>query len=109
MASRKCAELQAVSIHAPAMGATLQNAVHISGGCFNPRSRDGSDAALADQSFSTSSFNPRSRDGSDLRMPKRILHMQVSIHAPAMGATFCRMEANAKKYVSIHAPAMGAT
>ena len=53
-----------VSIHAPARGATRCGHAHCRDGCFNPRSRTGSDAHCA------------------------ICADGVSIHAPARGATF---------------------
>ncbi len=77
-------------------------------------------------------FNPRSREGSDALWQSRILHFyQISIHAPAKGATNNMEEKdNGKNYfnprsregsdqayqsdfadliISIHAPAKGAT
>ena len=101
-----------VSIHAPARGATSAL-----GSCrlrlrrFNPRSRAGSDRRLTSaKSKSRSCFNPRSRAGSDVsswsspachsrfqstlprgerRLPSGVLarFTEVSIHAPARGAT----------------------
>ena len=35
--------------------------------------------------------------------------MQISIHAPARGATFNPLDGNGCKNISIHAPARGAT
>ena len=57
----------AISIHAPAEGATVQF-YHVWQGeiDFNPRSRGGSDITLTGVlSFSVKYFNPRSRGGSD--------------------------------------------
>ena len=102
---------------------------------FNPRSRDGSDStdSAEDQSRACKSFNPRSREGSDRwqmlcfpltlvfqsTLPRRerrksqstwITMLQVSIHAPAKGATLYRQYCDiAEDMVSIHAPAKGAT
>ena len=55
-------------------------------------------------------FNPRSREGSD--KDGRILYIKyldVSIHAPARGATYSSMSFSSNTTVSIHAPARGAT
>ena len=38
-------------------------------------------------SSSDSPFNPRAREGRDSRLQRRGGHMQLSIHAPARGAT----------------------
>ena len=79
-------------------------------GDFNPRSREGSDCFDCLTSFCHNDFNPRSREGSDSsaldpqdtlllfqstlpRRERRILYKfrlqrdQISIHAPAKGAT----------------------
>ena len=76
-------------------------------------------------------FNPRTRRGRDIFFVEVIAPTEVSIHAPAEGATYCTVEAAAhvlfqsthpqrarlhvgvtnffKMDVSIHAPAEGAT
>ena len=146
---------QDVSIHAPARGATRRNLLRIVRRTrFNPRAREGRDADRREQvqqqymfqstrprgarlagifAFKRSfCFNPRAREGRDLfinlmrRQPRK-----VSIHAPARGATLCRVHASlSNKFqstrprgarqprdvavwrlntVSIHAPARGAT
>ena len=57
---------------------------------FNPRSREGSDCSTVHPSDQDNDFNPRSREGSD----RNFLHCRVcvfiSIHAPAKGATSFR-------------------
>ena len=101
----------AVSIHAPAEGATPQT----SGCCqappsFNPRARGGRDSWSMATSRTRSCFNPRARGGRDFppvdfiailatfqsTRPRRARRAQghasrpagrVSIHAPAEGAT----------------------
>ena len=99
-----------ISIHAPAKGATASAEHH--GKImphFNPRSREGSDATGVNQvykqakfqstlprrerrarylsSLSPADFNPRSREGSD-NLPARLCAVkEISIHAPAKGAT----------------------
>ena len=57
-------------------------------GCFNPRSREGSDLDSSPLPSAVAGFNPRSREGSDdggRRGTRRAA--PVSIHAPARGAT----------------------
>ena len=55
-------------------------------------------------------FNPRAREGRDrLYRPRRHEGAEVSIHAPARGATQRRGHLSARGTVSIHAPARGAT
>ena len=57
----------AVSIHAPARGAT-----YVSGGfhwfwrCFNPRAREGRDRACTHRAILEQCFNPRAREGRDV-------------------------------------------
>ena len=58
---------------------------------------------------SVNSFNPRPRTGSD-RAPATPNHwLDVSIHAPARGATIGSPALQSPLEVSIHAPARGAT
>ena len=77
-----------VSIHAPARGATVTAAgalTAISG--FNPRARAGRDLPLRSTLRRGRGFNPRARAGRDI-IPRCLFnHGQVSIHAPARGAT----------------------
>ena len=99
-----------ISIHAPAKGATTSNDRNvITKVDFNPRSREGSDNVMLNIAACISDFNPRSREGSDepgiwrirtagdfnprsregatvLHNPERVC-IQISIHAPAKGAT----------------------
>ena len=101
-----------VSIRAPAWGATGQafrSRTESQG--FNPRSRVGSDNRPAARISSSCCFNPRSRVGSDTKSGKdRAVPIdQVSIRAPAWGATFFRTPVAPLKPVSIRAPAWGAT
>ncbi len=102
----------AVSIHAPARGATLSGVVRAwKETSFNPRPRTGSDLAhpcLAAKC--TTRFNPRPRTGSDdIQIVAYALDKRVSIHAPARGATGGILDQPAGLMVSIHAPARGAT
>ncbi len=122
-----------ISIHAPARGATIRGRP---GGYphqdFNPRSREGSDCFLLLSGYVSKNFNPRSREGSDSffhptrspvvrfqsTLPRgerlsvlediKIAH-DISIHAPARGATESRVTKNNIIVISIHAPARGAT
>ena len=60
--------------------------------------------------YAGSSFNPRPRTGGDFFCSANIsVHPQVSIHAPARGATLCFRFMPNRSDVSIHAPARGAT
>ena len=54
-------------------------------------------------------FNPRTREGCDAQSGRKLAIADVSIHAPARGATLPEESANAGVSVSIHAPARGAT
>ncbi len=54
-------------------------------------------------------FNPRSREGSDKYCRKEFTEYDISIHAPAKGATLPAYSGGIGKGISIHAPAKGAT
>ena len=100
-----------ISIHAPASGATVNilkqnpNKVY-----FNPRSREWSDQESTDRVKCRTYFNPRSREWSDTfdRLVDG-LPDNISIHAPASGATARSSELWSAESISIHAPASGAT
>ena len=58
----------AISIHAPAKGATITALfVRFFRDNFNPRSREGSDRAALNRIYGAVHFNPRSREGSDFQ------------------------------------------
>ena len=77
-----------ISIHAPARGATREAGSGTeSTGNFNPRSREGSDHVWKMSIKNRWHFNPRSREGSDTPESTGVLHVTISIHAPARGAT----------------------
>ena len=76
---------------------------------FNPRSREGSDIAVIIVLTSFFDFNPRSREGSDEIPGNSGDYSQISIHAPARGATDLRYNDSGVRFISIHAPARGAT
>ena len=121
-----------ISIHAPAWGATLGRP-HDKGRTeyFNPRSRVGSDKNSPVATPSSSNFNPRSRVGSDTKKHCFVRLLDISIHAPAWGATalaqassarlpfqstlprgerhYAQMSIQGYVDISIHAPAWGAT
>jgi len=62
------------------------------------------------RAFGTYGFNPRARVGRDQAITMTGSYTaQVSIHAPAWGATETMSSVNMGQYVSIHAPAWGAT
>ena len=123
-----------ISIHAPARGATAGiTATQNLSQDFNPRSREGSDTVCSPFVISSQYFNPRSREGSDIqptrnkretadkfqstlpRGERRALlgtltnDEQISIHAPARGATPFGRIFRLFAAISIHAPARGAT
>ena len=78
-----------ISIHAPASGATVVITVVFD--CFNhfnPRSREWSDTGFARSGPVRRYFNPRSREWSDQKRIFAIEREEISIHAPASGATF---------------------
>ena len=78
--------------------------------CFNPRARAGRDITVLKpleamvQFQSTRPRGARPDDGA-----RSLVTHEVSIHAPARGATARGVSSLRKKGVSIHAPARGAT
>ena len=99
---------------------------------FNPRSREGSDRFCIIPGYFRFNFNPRSREGSDVfGQNHSIVHVlfqstlprgerpryytglhrikEISIHAPARGATTVVRIGRIIVPISIHAPARGAT
>jgi len=78
----------AVSIHAPAWGATLNSIRNVPRSlCFNPRARMGRDGTNGYIYNSNARFNPRARMGRDPVCVSGSFGPAVSIHAPAWGAT----------------------
>ena len=87
-----------VSIHAPARGATRRSKWLLIWSSFNPRARAGRDAPAPTPKNPLSSFNPRARAGRDVHHTFVTQWFEVSIHAPARGATcvvFNRLQAAA--------------
>ena len=99
---------------------------------FNPRSREGSDVEVERMWYKVVKFqstlprrerhrpaskmlsprfyfNPRSLEGSDIVHLVMLCAGNISIHAPAKGATFAELQRELEKAISIHAPAKGAT
>ena len=98
---------------------------------FNPRSREGSDRYTCISILQEVNFNPRSREGSDNLPWEHKVKLQISIRAPARGATqtsgmilvSSRFQSalprgerqgtawkeSVQRYISIRAPARGAT
>ena len=77
---------------------------------FNPRSREGSDVVRTVNRTIYQYFNPRSREGSDpLGEAVACAVPDISIHAPARGATQRLRDQVRASLISIHAPARGAT
>ena len=79
---------------------------------FNPRSREEKRLSVYHEQTQrlVYDFNPRSREGSDnLRMKNIIVSDDISIHAPAKGATNPLYKLTWDCTISIHAPAKGAT
>ena len=92
------------------MGSDRQASTPASGtSYFNPRSRMGSDIPPPRSLRSISYFNPRSRMGSDVIYADRCVTNDISIHAPAWGATMSARRSTKTAHISIHAPAWGAT
>ena len=103
----------------------------VASGNFNPRSREGSDATYklllqSNPRFQSTlprgerhgsdlkllqrrNFNPRSREGSDTARSSTDAVTNISIHAPARGATKANQNGDFLTAISIHAPARGAT
>ncbi len=99
-----------VSIHAPARGATRRALRgHPGRSCFDPRPARGATFISTVCAALLSVFDPRPREGGDVVGVQRILADEVSIHAPARGATDGLHGCAERLQVSIHAPARGAT
>ncbi len=99
-----------VSIHAPARRATRHSIQDCRRSrCFNPRPRAGGDAQASAADSQVTCFNPRPRAGGDVQCPTMLHVHNVSIHAPARGATHRALDERSDRRVSIHAPARGAT
>src|SRR5262249_5624507 len=121
-----------VSIHAPARGATRRHHTASQPRSFNPRPRTGSDDEELQQALSHIRFQSTPPHGERLEFreqtpgrplfqstpphgerPKLPQHgrwpQDVSLRAPARGATRVAPVIFSSRWVSIHAPARGAT
>ena len=98
-----------VSIHAPARGATSLSLCLIPFYLFQSTHPRGVRRRATLMRSKQESFNPRTREGCDKDRHRVLLFRDVSIHAPARGATDGLESANKHWQVSIHAPARGAT
>ena len=99
-----------VSIHAPAWGATSRHP----GGpeatpCFNPRTRMGCDIQLSDIVAPHHCFNPRTRMGCDAPVGPRKLRVVQFQSTHPHGVRHLLHARHVGAEVSIHAPAWGAT
>jgi len=98
-----------VSIHAPARGATEGMTTTVVTEKFQSTPlREGRPMAAMLRAVIIS-FNPRPCARGDGRGITSFMALQVSIHAPARGATCVVGNRNSIAVVSIHAPARGAT
>ena len=79
--------LVAVSIHAPARGATVFDADTYPAAQFQSTRPRGARRRNHRRHRQAQRFNPRAREGRDAAAAAQIHHCNVSIHAPARGAT----------------------
>ena len=98
-----------VSIHAPAWGATAVEVLPVFTYVFQSTHPHGVRQLMNLIINASSCFNPRTRMGCDQNGISGISLFNVSIHAPAWGATTQNHYVQSDKRVSIHAPAWGAT
>ena len=76
-----------ISIHAPARGATYKMACSVSLNVFQSTLPRGERPDYATTITVDQDFNPRSREGSDRYFTNKDGQTEISIHAPARGAT----------------------
>ncbi len=105
----KEARKKEVSIHAPAWGATATPAWAAQLPEFQSTPPRGGRPTMFSGTVSLICFNPRPRVGGDVGFMERLNTNNVSIHAPAWGATDNQGDVGVGLSVSIHAPAWGAT
>ena len=97
-----------VSIHAPARGATTEALKLACVDCFNPRPRAGGDPVVAINRGRWNGFNPRPRAGGDNKW-KHEPGDTLSFNPRPRAGGDRHLNAQAAIDVSIHAPARGAT
>ncbi len=104
-------DISEISIHAPARGAThhpIPSFFPVPN--FNPRSREGSDCSRVRLGGRLCIFQSTLPRGERLASrPVPLPSLQISIHAPARGATPSGRDTGSLSPISIHAPARGAT
>ena len=100
-----------ISIHAPAWGATVLQVLPSFVGAISIHAPAwGATCTRCMLLSSKLDFNPRTRVGCDLSLlPPYSAAPLISIHAPAWGATFQKQRMGHRSNISIHAPAWGAT
>ena len=98
-----------ISIHAPARGATVSTEILYLCSRFQSMLPRGERQDHPHTVWEHPHFNPRSREGSDSIIIMSQEHTQISIHAPARGATQNPQYGLRYFLISIHAPARGAT
>ena len=100
-----------ISIHAPARGATKCLRFTYNPNLFQSTLPRGERQNYIFYNFKIfRNFNPRSREGSDFGSACLIIGINISIHAPARGATISFLSVlSTQALISIHAPARGAT
>ena len=76
---------------------------------FNSRPCERGDAEPPGRAVSTAYFNSRPCERGDRRVRPKQGHEDISIHAPARGATRLSSAESPQPTISIHAPARGAT
>ena len=100
-----------ISIHAPARGATPPGYTECTTtGNFNPRSREGSDDLPDRQPAERDDFNPRSREGSDvIQFVLQAEFIKFQSTLPRGERLETQKTSGSQSEISIHAPARGAT
>ena len=98
-----------VSIHAPAGGATQGLAPPKFILCFNPRTRGGCDEVICQQAIKLNCFNPRTRGGCDRLTSELKVSLRQFQSTHPRGVRPLRLRKELLREVSIHAPAGGAT
>ena len=100
----------AISIHAPAWGATIgDEKIKRVKKHFNPRSRMGSDNDITGYVSARLISIHAPAWGATIHIIHFGMSFLISIHAPAWGATVHRFDEMQEIMISIHAPAWGAT
>ena len=76
---------------------------------FNPHSHKGSDRLLLHKSLYVCNFNPHSHKGSDMGNEIFGYKVDISIHTPTRGVTWCSAFFACAIVISIHTPTRGVT